>query len=588
MLNILEQISNIVMDTFEESGYPREYGKVSVSNRPDLCDYQCNGAMAAAKVFRMKPIDIATCISDKLNNHPHFVSCEAVMPGFINIKLDAAYLKAYLQEMAKSEHFGVTAQNSQKIVIDYGGANVAKPLHIGHLRSAVIGEALKRLGRFVGNEMIGDVHLGDWGLQMGLIIEELRNRKPNLVYFQEDFTGAYPDEPPFTITELEEIYPSASAKSKIDEDFKERAAKATLDLQNGYSPYVAIWEHIMDVSKADLKKNYDNLNVEFDLWKGESDAGVYIPDMIRDLEERNIAYISEGALVVDIAMEGDSKEYPPCIIRKSDGAALYATSDLGTLVDREMEIAPNAYIYIADKRQDLHYTQFFRVAQKAGIVSEDANLTFIGFGTMNGSDGKPFKTREGGVMRLEQLIADVEQAVLEKVTENREMSAEDAKMISKIIALSAIKYGDLSNQAQKDYIFDIDRFISFEGNTGPYILYTIVRCKSILQKYKEQSAKPVSIDDLREAQSAAERNLHLGLTRFGDCMESAWKDYAPHKICQYIYSIANSFNTFYHETKILSEEKEEQKRSYLALVELTKRILEQSIHILGFDAPDKM
>ncbi len=436
--------------------------------------------------------------------------------------------------------------------------------------------------------MIGDVHLGDWGLQMGLIIEELRERKPDLPYFEEGYDKEYPKDAPFTISELEEIYPCASAKSKADEGFKERAAKATLDLQNGYKPYIAIWEHIMNVSKADLKKNYDKLQVRFELWKGESDAGKYIPDMIRAMEESGIAYVSEGALVVDIAMEGDSKEYPPCIIRKSDGAALYATSDLGTLVERERDIKPDSYIYIADKRQELHYTQFFRVSKKAGIVPDATELTFIGFGTMNGADGKPFKTRDGGVMRLETLIADIQEAVMEKVTGNREMSKEDAVSVSEKIALSALKYGDLSNQAQKDYIFDIDRFISFEGNTGPYILYTVVRCKSILKKYFENQGKEIRIDALTDSQSDAERNLRLELTRFADCIESAWKEYAPHKICQYIYALANSFNTFYHEIKILGEENEEKKMSYLALVDLTKKVLEQCIDLLGFEAPEQM
>lgn len=588
MLTILEQISNTVMHAFEEAGFPKEYGRVGVSNRPDLCDYQCNGAMAAAKALKKKPIDIATVVVEKLHSHPAFEKIEAVMPGFINIRVHEDFLTDFVKKMGKLEKFGYEAKENKKIVIDYGGANVAKPLHVGHLRSAVIGEALKRMGSFVGNTMIGDVHLGDWGLQMGLIIEELRERQPDLVYFDANFTGEYPSEAPFTISELEEIYPAASAKSKVDEAFKERAAKATLLLQNGHKPFVAIWEHIMRVSKADLKNNYDKLNVSFELWKGESDAGKYIPDMIQKMEESGIAYISEGALVVDIAMEGDSKEYPPCIIRKSDGAALYATSDLGTLVEREMYIKPDAYIYVADKRQDLHYTQFFRVSQKAGIVPMDTGLTFIGFGTMNGSDGKPFKTRDGGVMRLEHLIADIQKTVLEKVTGNRDMSEDEAIAVSQKIALSAIKYGDLSNQAGKDYVFDIDRFISFEGNTGPYILYTIVRCKSILNKYLSANKADFDIDCLLPSNSLSERSLKLELTRFADMMDNAWREFAPHKICQYIYSIANCFNSFYHEVKILSEEDETKKRNYLALVDISQKILEKCIDILGFDAPKQM
>ena len=389
--------------------------------------------------------------------------------------------------MCSQDKLGIEEpEKPETIIVDYGGANVAKPLHVGHLRAAIIGESVKRMGKFLGHHVIGDVHLGDWGLQMGLIIEELRDRRPDLPYFDPDFKGEYPQEPPFTISELEEIYPAASAKSKEDTEaghaFKERAQTATFQLQNGYPPYRAIWKHIMNVSLADLKKNYDSLDVHFDLWKGESDAQPYIPGLINDLIAKGLAYESQGALVVDIAEETDAKELPPCIIRKSDGAALYATSDLATIVEREQDFHPDHYIYVVDKRQELHFTQVFRVAKKAGIVAPERKMDFLGFGTMNGRDGKPYKTREGGVMRLEKLIAEVNDAAYQKIMENRTVSEEEAKETAKIVGLSALKYGDLSNQAAKDYVFDIDRFTSFEGNTGPYILYTIVRIKSILSK----------------------------------------------------------------------------------------------------------
>ena len=589
MKTLLEQINNTVSDAFYHCQYDRVYGKTGISNRPDLCEFQCNGAMAAAKIYKKRPMDIAEEVAKKLEGEKIFESIEAVMPGFINIKVSNSFLLNQIKAMAKNKKFGLELPEKQKIIVDFGGANVAKPLHIGHLRSAIIGESIKRIGLFMGHEVIGDVHLGDWGLQMGLIIEELKERQPNLCYFDPDFTGEYPEEAPFTIAELEEIYPTASKKSKEDPEFKEKAQQATLKLQSGYAPYRAIWKHILAISKVDLKKNYDNLDVSFDLWKGESDAQPYIPTMIEDMENRQIAYESEGALVVDIAEEGDSKELPPCIIRKSDGAALYATSDLATLVEREKLYQPDAYIYVADKRQDLHYTQFFRVAKKAGIVPKDRKLTFIGFGTMNGKDGKPFKTRAGGVMRLEDLIKEVEDAVYTKILDNRDINEVEAREIAKLVGQAAIKYGDLSNQAGKDYIFDIDRFVSFEGNTGPYILYTIVRIKSILAKYANQSTtETISPEDLREANQESEKKLELELARFSEVIKSAWEEQAPHKICQYVYAIANAFNTFYHEVKILSEEDIEKKKSYLALILLTQDVLVSSIYLLGMKAPERM
>ncbi len=464
---------------------------------------------------------------------------------------------------------------------------MAKPLHVGHLRSAVIGESVKRMGRYLGYNMIGDVHLGDWGLQMGLIIEELRDRKPDLVYFDENYTGEYPSEPPFTISELEDIYPTASGKSKVDEAFKERAQTATFKMQKGYPPYTAIWKHIMSVSLADLKRNYDNLDVHFELWKGESDAEEYIPWLIQDLQDKGLAYESQGALVVDVTEPTDSKELPPCIVRKSDGAALYATSDLGTIIQREKDFQPVKYVYITDKRQELHFKQVFRVAKKAGYVKPETPMIHIGFGTMNGKDGKPFKTREGGVMRLEHLIADIDEAVYSRIMENRSMDEVEAKETAKIVGLAALKYGDLSNQAAKDYVFDIDRFISFEGNTGPYILYTIVRIKSILAKYEAQNPG-AKAESILPAASDAEKTLMLELSKYNDVMESAFAETAPHKICQYIFDLSNAFNSFYHDTRILAEEDKERQASWIALITLVKRVLEACIQVLGFEAPERM
>lgn len=588
MKKLLELITEEFEKAFEKNEYDKKLGKVVVSNRPDLCQYQCNGAMAGAKLYHKAPIMIANQVVESLQDNEMFESVEAVMPGFINIKLNSEFVAKYLNDMKEADKYGCENKAPETIVIDYGGANVAKPLHVGHLRSAVIGESVKRIERFMGNKVISDVHLGDWGLQMGLIITELECRKPDLVYFDESYTGEYPEEAPFTISELEEIYPCASAKSKVDEEFKEKAHQATLKLQSGYAPYTAIWKHIMKVSVEDLKKNYGNLNVDFDLWKGESDAQPYIPGLIQDLIDKKLAYESQGALVVDISKEDDTKELPPCIVRKSDGAALYATSDLATIIQREQDYKPNHYIYVADKRQELHFTQVFRVSKEANIVDENTKMEFLGFGTMNGKDGKPFKTRDGGVMRLENLIAQINKAVYDKIMENRTVSEEEANNTAKIVGLAALKYGDLSNQASKDYIFDIDRFASFEGNTGPYILYTIVRIKSILEKYKAESGNADVNLPVINTDNGSQMQLMLEVAKFNEIIENAAEELAPHKICSYVYDLSNAFNRFYHETKILAEEDQTKKAGYIALINLTINVLEQCIDLLGFSAPDRM
>ena len=557
MKTLIDLITEQVTNAFTGQGYDAKYGKVTLSNRPDLCEYQCNGAMAAAKEYKCAPFMISDKIAQALAENELFESVESVKPGFINMKVSPAYLAKYVSDMKADEgRFGCDkAAHPKTIIVDYGGANVAKPLHVGHLRSAVIGESIKRIGKFMGHHMIGDVHLGDWGLQMGLIIVELKERKPDLVYYDESYTGEYPKEAPFTISELEDIYPTASKKSKEDEAFREAAMEATSQLQAGRRGYRALLAHILDVSVTDLKKNYDNLNVSFELWKGESDAQPYIPDMVQMMKDKGFAYMSEGALVVDVKEDTDTKEIPPCIILKSDGASLYSTTDLATIVMRMQDYNPDAIIYLTDQRQSMHFVQVFRCARKTGLVGPDVELTHIGFGTMNGKDGKPFKTRDGGVMRLEYLLDEINEEMLKKITENQkekenlDISEEEAKQTAKTVALAAVKYGDLSNQASKDYCFDIERFTSFEGNTGPYILYTIVRIKSILKKYTAKNSLPDA--PILGAHSASEKNLMLVLSRFNAMMENAYEEKAPHKICAYIYELANAFNGFYHETKIL-------------------------------------
>lgn len=588
MKKILDLISEEVMQAFEAAGYEKELGKVSISNRPDLCEYQCNGAMAGAKKYKKAPIMIANDVAAKLADSQVFEKVDAVAPGFLNFTLSREFIGNYVKEMRTFDKFGLEeAQTPLEMVIDYGGPNVAKPLHVGHLRSGVIGESIKRIVRYMGHHIIGDIHLGDWGQPMGLIMNELHIRKPDLVYFDESYTGEYPTEPPFTIAELEEIYPFASKRSKEDPQYKEDSMACTYKLQSGVRGYRALWDHIINVSVTDLKRNYEKLNVEFDLWNGESTVHDLIPGMVDYMKKEGYAYVSDGALVVDVKEETDTKEVPPCMILKSDGASLYNTTDLATIMMRMEQNHPDELIYLTDKRQELYFEQVFRCARKTKLVKPETKLVHIGFGTMNGKDGKPFKTRDGGVMRLETLIREINDEMLRKITDNREVEEAEAKETARIVALAALKYGDLSNQASKDYIFDMDRFTSFEGDTGPYILYTIVRIKSILAKYKETGAV-IDENAFQTPVNDSEKALMMEIAKYNASIENAYEELAPHKICAYIYDLANAFNRFYHETKILTEEDEVKKAGYISLLVLTRDILETCIDLLGFSAPERM
>jgi arginyl-tRNA synthetase len=590
MKKMIDLISEEMMNAFEAAGYDRELGRVTVSNRPDLCEYQCNGAMAGAKKYKKAPVMIANDVAAKLENSSVFKTAQAVAPGFLNLVLNEEFVGSFVKAMRGEAKYGFEEEASpKKIVIDYGGPNVAKPLHVGHLRSAIIGESVKRIARYKGNTVVGDIHLGDWGQPMGLIMNELKIRKPELVYFDESYTGEYPTEPPFTISELEEIYPFASKRSKEDDEYKANAMACTFKLQSGVRGYRALWNHIIAVSVTDLKKNYEKLNVEFDLWNGESAVHDLIPGMVDYMKKGGYAYISDGALVVDVKEDTDTKEIPPCMILKSDGAALYNTTDLATIMMRMDKEKPDEIVYLTDKRQELYFEQVFRCAKKTKLVNSDTKLVHIGFGTMNGKDGKPFKTREGGVMRLENLIKEINDEMLKKIMDNREVDEDEAKATAQIVGLAAIKYGDLSNQASKDYIFDIDRFTSFEGDTGPYILYTIVRIKSILAKYTENGGNVAGvINDIKTPVNESEKQLMMQLAKYNASMDAAYEELAPHKICAYIYDLANAFNHFYHETKIVTEEDESKKAGWIALLALTRDVLETSIDLLGFSAPERM
>lgn len=588
MKKVIEILQEELSVAFEKAGYDKKYAKVGVSNRPDLCQYQCNGALAAAKEYHKAPIQMANEVVEFLKDSESFKEIAAQAPGFINMSVSDRFLADYINKMAASETLGLDkAENPETIVIDYGGANVAKPLHVGHLRSAVIGESIKRTARYLGHKVIGDVHLGDWGLQIGLIITELKHRKPELVYFDESFDGEYPTEPPFTMSDLEEIYPYASGYSKEHPEYKEEAQTATAELQSGRKGYLALWQHIINVSVADLKKIYTKLNVEFDLWKKESDAQPYIPQMVQDMKDGGYAHIDQGALVVDVKEETDTKEIPPCMILKSNGATLYNTTDLATIVERRRLFDPDEIIYVVDKRQSLYFEQVFRCARKTKIIGEDVKLEFVGFGTMNGKDGKPFKTRDGGVLRLEKLLEDVNEQVLDKM-KDRDMDKDMIDDAAAKISLAAIKYGDLSNQASKDYIFDVDRFTSFEGNTGPYILYTIVRTKSLLAKVKAQNITVDEKSAIEPADSKSETDVMLALTKWSETVNAAFEEHAPHKICQFVYELSDTFNKFYHENKIVTNENEKQRDSYIKLSALVGKVLETAIDLLGLEAPERM
>ncbi len=580
MNSIIDIIENLVKDGFEAAGYSRNYGAVEWSNRPDLCDVQCNGALAAAKEYHKSPLSIATDIIPHISVNKEIEKVEVAPPGFINIVLSCEYISSYVNQL--TDNIDCTMKEigeGDTIVIDYGGPNIAKPLHIGHLRPAIIGESIKRIKKYCGYNVVGDVHLGDWGYQMGLVIEALKEKYPDLT--AENFEAKGID-----VSLLETVYPYASAKAKEDSDFADKAHHATFLLQNKDPEYYSIWKKISKISIEDLKQNYSKLNVDFDLWYGESDAQEYIQPLIDKLEEKGCTYLDDGALVVDVQQEDDKISIPPCIIVKRDGAYLYSTTDLATILQRDIDFSPSQIIYVVDKRQELHFVQVFRCAEKAQLVRDDTKLTFVGFGTMNGDDGKPFKTRDGGVMRLEELLKTAYDSVESRFSGDQ-IAAEEKKDIISKIALAAIKYGDLSNQASKNYVFNIDRFCEFEGNTGPYILYTAVRIKSLLKKcnvfenYEKYS-------EIKACNSTYERELQLKIARFFDYVCQACAENAPHKICQYIYEVANVFNSFYHSESIVYEADEEKKLNSIAVVVSTLKVLEKGLDLLGLVAPDKM
>ncbi len=583
MKRITEILTDKVCGAFSKCGYDSEFGQVSISDRPELCQFQCNGSFKASKIAKKAPLAVAEEICAVLNSDSAIKLAEAVSPGFINITLSDSYLIELLCDLENDEHLGVEQLGrNKKIIIDYGGPNVAKPLHIGHLRSAIIGESLKRLARASGSEVYGDIHMGDWGLQIGLVIAELEARNPTWRCFAEDFDKNSDSVESLDVDLLNEVYPFASKKSKEDGEFAKKAHLATFELQNGRAGYIALWQEIMRVSVEDLKANYQKLNVDFDLWYGEADADKFIPELIDRLTEKKLLRESDGAMVVDIARDDDKAPMPPVIVKKSDNSSIYATTDLATIIQRQRDFAPDKIWYVVDKRQGLHFEQVFRAAKLAELVPAETELEFLGFGTMNGSDGKPYKTRDGGVMRLSDLLKTVTDGAKDKLSSSDFVTEENMADTAGKVGMAAVKFGDLINHRAKDYIFDLDKFLSFEGKTGTYLLYTVTRINSILKKTVGDDAKLSSVTN------DAERDLILTILHSGEAFSCAISEKAPNYIADSAYKIATSFSRFYHDSHILTEKDSKTRSSWIALIKLTKAVLTKHLDVLGIETVEAM
>lgn len=575
-----KHIEESLKSIFQAHDLDPALGFLKASDRPDLCDYQCNGALAAAKALKKNPREIAQLILEDLQKAYSNLDISIAGPGFLNISLPADMLCETLN--APFENPSVAPQ---KTIIDYCGPNVAKPMHVGHLRSTIIGESLKRICRFVGNEVIGDIHMGDWGTQMGMIIYELSLRSPDLPYFDENFEGSYPETSPVTLEDLQEIYPVISAKCKEDESIAEQCRLATVSLQQGRPGYRALWQHFVDVSIEDMRKNLSKLDVDFDQWFGESRYQERIPALLDRLSKEKIAREDGGALIIDVEEETDKATVPPLLLRKKDGGFLYATTDLATIEERVTDFDAQRMIYVVDGRQGLHFEQVFRGARKAGFK---ANFDFIGFGTMNGPDGKPFKTRAGGVMRLGDLISMLIEEAQKRITDaglGKDYTPEEMQSIAEKIGIAALKFADLQHDPVQNYQFDINKFMRFEGKTGPYILYAAVRIQSMLQKAKDASIEAGAIHpDLMPE----ERDLALALTRFEDYILRAYDRLAPNVLCDYAFDLAQKFSRFYTNAPIIKEVDPAKKSSRLSLAEKTLNILKILTNILGIQIPERM
>lgn len=581
---ITKILSEKVSAAFEKCGYDPALGNVTASDRPDICQFQCNGAFAAAKAYRKPPFVIADDVAAVLSaDKDTFKEVVSVKPGFINLTLSDEYISSLVRSIDSDEHCGIPqTEKPLTIVIDYGGPNTAKPLHIGHLRSAIIGESLKRLARACGHKAYGDIHLGDWGLQNGLVIAELSERFPDEKCFSDSFDPEKDHAPELTPELLGEVYPFASAKSKENEEFLAKAHAALIKLHNGHKGYTALWKQILKVSVGDLKEIYKCLNVDFDFWYGESDAAAYNDRLYKILEEKGLSHESDGALVCDVSLESDKSPVPPIIVRKSDGTDIYATWDLSAIIQRQEDLSPDCIWYVVDNRQELHFTQVFRCSRAAGLVPESTELKFLGFGTMNGSDGKPYKTRSGGVMRLSELIKTVTDAALERLAESDKVDPADREEYARRLGMAAIKFGDLINHRSKDYVFDLDKFMSAEGKTGIYLLYTISRINSILKRAGDAPS------ELGGVYTDCERDLMLRLIMTGDAYTLAMNEKAPNYVCENAYQTAVLFSRFYHECRIIDETDEKKRAHWLALCRLVRKSLLTALDILGIEAVENM
>lgn len=574
-----EKLKKIIL----ECGYSIDNVNIVPSTRPDLGQFQFNGVMELAKVNKVNPKIIANAIVEKLNGDVDYQNVNVAGPGFINITFSDESLSSYIESIRKDVSENKNMHERKKVIIDYGGPNVAKTLHVGHLRSANIGESLKRLSKELNCEVISDVHLGDWGRPMGLIMLELKRRHPEWVYFDENYVDEYPKHFPITNSDLEKLYPIASNKAKEDEQYLKEAREITTKLQKKQRGYYELWKQIIAISTSEIKQLYDKLNVSFDLWNGESDSDKYVSKVIEYLKEKGLAYESEGALVMDVSMPDDTTEIPPLLLVKSNGAISYEMTDLATLWDRVNNINPDEIWYVVDKRQSLHFEQVFRAAYKSGIVPKNIKLEFIGFGTMNGKDGKPFKTRDGGVMTLSALIESVKRETLKKM--NPSIVGEERNEISDLIAVGALKYADLLPNRSTDYIFDEDKFSDFNGKTGVYLLYSTVRMKSLLTKAKEQG---MSIGPVNTFVDDSDRNIALKLLETPIALDKAFRDKSLNEIAEYLYQLTNIFNNFYTSNRVLTEPNEKIKQSWLGLVESVYNTSSELLDVMGIDQPKRM
>ena len=587
-MSIMSDLSDRFGDAFTSVGLAASWGLVVPSQRPELAQFQCNGALGAAQESGGNPRQIADDVIAAVGDPSLFAELDVAGPGFINMKITDEVISQYTQEMGDDDHLGINqAEPSMRVLVDYGGPNMSKSMHVGHLRASIIGESLKRLFRLAGHQVDGDIHLGDWGMPVGQLIMALQRRQPDLPYFDPDYTGPYPDESPVTLDDLSEMYPVAAERTKDDRDAAGAARQATFDLQNGRPGYLALWQHFHDVSVAEQRKDFEDLGVEFELWRGESTVHDRLAPLIDRLAADDVAVESEGALIVEVAEDSDTKEMPPLLLTRSDGSYLYSTTDLATLEQRAEE-GYDLVLYVVDARQGLHFDQLFRAARKAAVAGDGIAMEHVAFGTVNGPDGKPFKTREGGVLRLGDLMGIVTGAATERLTQAeiaQGYTEEEQGEIARQVGLAALKYGDLSNHRTSNYLFDIDRFTSFEGKTGPYLQYGAVRNQSILRRAEEAGLGPGPIIPPTVDQ---ERDLMLRLLRLPEVVDRAIDLRAPNVLAEYAYELANDFNRFYEACHILREEDRARQASWLALVDLTLRVLRLLLDTLGIEAPERM